>query len=1116
MDENALSDAWKKLVEDADSTGVNPAQTWKTGNRLMDSTRTQIGVADPAATLVANPDANTNVGPSPAMARNQGDLTIRAGAGKQTLALPVIPEKNLEILEEIGRGGMGAVYRAKQTQLRRIVAVKTSHVSPKGDMDFLSEAFITAYLDHPNIAPVHDLAVSDDNQLKLVMKLVSGQSWRDRLAADTCVDELLHSDLFDEHLIILQHVCQAVGFAHSRGIIHCDLKPDNVMLGDFGEVLLMDWGVALDFRDSESITVEDARALHRSAVTSPRGTPVYMPAELTLGAGDTLGPWTDIYLLGAILFELITGRPPHIGRSMAEVLKKSLGGERAELPSGTPEELRRIVEKALHSDVEQRFQSAGELRTALIEFRKHRESHWIAEAGRQTLVDCEKVIKSSPNLDSRLRNEMYADFAESVASFRQAQRLWPDNLLAKNGEFQARRSLAQFALRNGDLALAEANISRFSEDHTDRSRLQSDLSAALELELQEKRNKTWLKKGLVASVVAIVLGSSASAIILVEKNNTLNRQSQIVREQNKTITQKLGIIELTSTKLKSEKNRAIKAEESALNQSRKTYEAYRSLVVEVNDNLQGIMGQGVYDARLKLSQMALKGLSTGNKEGTLQNSGETKNVSAEASLNISQIQANLKQDKEAQESIDRVFSILKGIENDPEADRIRALGYKTLATMAMANKNLEAAKEHALKGLALNDQAKRGANPREFFRQVTAPLLLFLGQIFMEGGDNHRASKYYKDMLQISRQFVKPGTATPNETALVAKAQVKLGVTLRLLSQLKEAEPLFNSAKQKFDTLIAERHLYRDHYHGLINTLCGLSAIEESRGQKKKGMEYTQQAWEIAENLLLIDGNDKQSQICYVLALASHAFALQHNGQFQEAYNLNKRGYKYARHFVETGNKTKKMRRSLATFPMQMGRNLFDKNKHKEALPFLSDAIEVLEQLCKGDSDNTRSLESLILAYNDRAHAYQKTDQPLKAQDNFLRAFALLEKLSKTKRMTARRHRIAVMVGSNTARFLNQAAKHQEALKACKRALGYASNLIKLEPKNARSRRMLSVILYDMGTTCLQMKKYTEAADYFEQAAKNHEFLLKAEPELKREQDIFLKRAAQMRAKAKQ
>lgn len=1110
--ENPLTDVWKKLVEDADSAGTDPTQTWKTEHRSMDSTKTEFGIADPNATLVAN--AHTNVGPSLAIARNQGDLTIRAGAGKKTLALPVIPEKSLELLEEIGRGGMGAVYRAKQTQLRRIVAVKTSHLTPKGDMDFLSEAFITAYLDHPNIAPVHDLAISNDNQLKLVMKLVSGRSWRDRLAADTCTEELLHSDLFDEHLIILQHVCQAIGFAHSRGIIHCDLKPDNVMLGDFGEVLLMDWGVALDFRDPESITVEDARAVHRSAVTSPRGTPVYMPAELSMGTGDSLGPWTDTYQIGAILFELITGRPPHTGKSMAEVLKKSLGGERAKLPSGTPDELRRILDKALHPDIEQRYQSAGELRTALIEFRKHRESHWIAEAGRQTLVDCEKVIEGSANLDSRLRNELYADFAESVASFRQAQQLWSDNRLAKNGEFEARRSLAHFALKNGDLALAEAHISRFSENHPDRSRLQAELSNALALELKEKRNKKWLQRGLLVSVLAIVLGSSASAIVVNQKNNIVLEKNKIVNNKNTIIQEKLAIIGENNKKIKAEKDRALRAEKAALNQSRKTYEAYRSLVVEVNDNLQGLMGKGVYDARLKLSNMAVEGLAAGRDDGSLTNSG-AKTVSAEAWLNISQVQANLKQEEKAQKSLDKVFSILENAKNDPEANRILALGHKTRAKMAKANKNLEAARKSALEGLDIALEHK-GENKREFFFQVTAPLFLFLGEISLQLGDSKKMVDYYKDLLDKSFQIIIPGTSSHSENALLARAESNLGIACRLLSKAKPAEDFLLSAKRRYDQLIKERFLYRDHYHGLIQTLCALSALEESRGQKSKGFDYSCQALEIAENLLFIDGNDKESQTVSALAMSSHAFSLQHNGKFDEAYALNKRGYQYVKRFIKTGNQSKGLRRYLATYSMQMGRNLVDKNKHFEALPFLCEAIKVLEQLVRDDAKNTRTFENLVLAYNDRAHIYQRSNKLGEAQDDFLKAFELLEKLSNTQDMTARRCRIAVMIGSNAARFLNKSKQHEAALRVCRRAVSYALDLIKLEPKNARSRRMLSVVLYDSGTTCLQSGRFKEAAEFFERAAKNHEHLLEAEPELKREQKIFQRRAAEMRAKAKQ
>ena len=143
-----------------------------------------------------------------------------------------------ELLEVIGEGGMGVVYAARQSSIARTVAVKMLKPSAKVGEEqrdkFISEAVVTGELDHPNIVPIYDLGANDDGALFYSMKRVQGTPW----------DKVLHQKTLDENLSILLRVADAVAFAHARGVMHRDLKPENVMLGDYGEVLVMDWGLA--------------------------------------------------------------------------------------------------------------------------------------------------------------------------------------------------------------------------------------------------------------------------------------------------------------------------------------------------------------------------------------------------------------------------------------------------------------------------------------------------------------------------------------------------------------------------------------------------------------------------------------------------------------------------------------------------------------------------------------------------------------------------------------------------------------------------------------------------------------------------------------------------------
>ena len=209
-----------------------------------------------------------------------------------------------EFFEEIGAGGMGNVYRVFQLSLQRDAAIKKvrGKKQPEQKQRFIAEALVTAYLDHPNIVSIYELGECENGELALVMKLVRGSGWRELLATKTLT--------LDDHLRNLLNVCNAVAFAHSKGIVHNDLKLDNIMIGEFGEILVMDWGLAVDIREQTA-----NRAIPKSAINNPIGTPGYMPPELASGRGDLIGEWTDVYLLGTILYEILMKEPLHKGRT---------------------------------------------------------------------------------------------------------------------------------------------------------------------------------------------------------------------------------------------------------------------------------------------------------------------------------------------------------------------------------------------------------------------------------------------------------------------------------------------------------------------------------------------------------------------------------------------------------------------------------------------------------------------------------------------------------------------------------------------------------------------------------------------------------------------------------
>jgi serine/threonine protein kinase/tetratricopeptide (TPR) repeat protein len=276
-------------------------------------------------------------------------------------------------------GGLGKIWVAHDTDLNRDVALKeikpTTAPSPESWRRFLKEAQITGQLEHPNIVPVYELSRrKEDDQPFYTMRFVRGQSLRDAIAefhrrrARKPAERLeLQRQLLEPFI----KVCQAVGYAHSRGVIHRDLKPENVVLGGYGEVVVLDWGLAKivgqpDAEGTETaeprVTLSvEAQATHTQGQI---GTPVYMAPEQVEARPGQVDTRTDVYGLGAILFEILTGSPPAVGTTLSEIFRNIQSGNmpRArELEPTVPRALEAVCGKALEHEPRKRYRRPEDL-----------------------------------------------------------------------------------------------------------------------------------------------------------------------------------------------------------------------------------------------------------------------------------------------------------------------------------------------------------------------------------------------------------------------------------------------------------------------------------------------------------------------------------------------------------------------------------------------------------------------------------------------------------------------------------------------------------------------------------------------------------------------------------
>lgn len=287
--------------------------------------------------------------------------------------LPNSVEQKYEDRGEVGHGGMGTVHRVFDRHLRRETALKL--LKPEVGFKhreiqrFVDEAQITGQLDHPNIVPIHELGQDQNGAHYFTMKLVQGENLENAIAI--AGEHRLEPETLAELLKIFVKVCEAVAFAHSRGVIHRDLKPANIMVGEFGQVYVMDWGIAriLPRKIEHPRRVELARGDGWSELDTPGtivGTPRYMAPEQVQGLHDITDERADIFALGGTLYHILTGHAPYTEQNYFSLLVQVQTCEiqpPQEIPGceRVPPELVRITLKALARKPEDRYTSVVEL-----------------------------------------------------------------------------------------------------------------------------------------------------------------------------------------------------------------------------------------------------------------------------------------------------------------------------------------------------------------------------------------------------------------------------------------------------------------------------------------------------------------------------------------------------------------------------------------------------------------------------------------------------------------------------------------------------------------------------------------------------------------------------------
>jgi len=350
---------------------------------------------------------------------------------------PHASTSGLAIGDVIGEGGMGIVKSALQRSLDRHVAIKTTHpgASAENAERMLREAWVTGWLEHPGVVPVYDIVKDENGAPVVVMRRIQGTTWDVAIKDPGWAEAQGARDLFEQNLRVLVRVCEIVEFAHSKGVLHRDVKPANVMLGSFGEVYLLDWGLALALNDAAAMHLPRAAQIRELA-----GTLAYIPPEMTGIVDAPLDERADVYLLGAVLFEIAVGNPPHHRATMAGAIE-SIAASPPKVPETVPRRIAAMCTRAMQKDTAARYPTVASFRYDVLDYLRSRDSEHLVAAAEQALAELRIACSKK-----EARRRVYDLYGKCRFGFREALRAWPENEAAARGLSAAAEAMIEHEL----------------------------------------------------------------------------------------------------------------------------------------------------------------------------------------------------------------------------------------------------------------------------------------------------------------------------------------------------------------------------------------------------------------------------------------------------------------------------------------------------------------------------------------------------------------------------------------------------------------------------------------------------------------------------------------------
>jgi serine/threonine-protein kinase len=757
-------------------------------------------------------------------------------SGRRAVGAPTTAASRFRILRPHAQGGLGRVYLARDEELRRDVALKQIQgqfaEDPSSRARFLLEAEVTGKLEHPGVVPVYGLGCDADGRPYYAMRFIRGDSLKQAIARFHAMDDP-GRDTGERALGLRQllgrfvAVCNTVAYAHSRGVIHRDLKPDNILLGPYGETLVVDWGLAkLAGRpegagrpEEGALELESAGAADATLPGSPIGTPQYMSPEQASGQLELLGQVSDVYGLGATLYCLLTGRAPFEDRQLATVLHRVRRGEfpppRTVKRTIAPA-LEAICMKAMARDPQDRYASPQALADDL--------EHWMAD---------EPVSAWREPVSARARRWV-ARHRTAVATAAAAVLVAVLGLAAIAAlEDRSRRLLAG---KNQDLTLAHARAER-RVDLALRAIQSFRQAVEGHIDVEKRTDLAPLRR-------ALLLGP-------LEFYGQLKTDLQGSRDASPEARAKLALAQFELAMITAQTD----SQENAMGAYRDALEVLAPLVHDHPEvTTYRVDLASIYGHLGKLQ------FETGDPAGAL---------------------ASLGRSRDLREALARDHPAITKYQDH------LAAAYNSLGLLHLQTGRTAEALAYLERAIAIQEALVREHPAVADHQTALARSSLNLGRLRMEADRPVEALAGYERARGIAERLVRDHPAEAEYRALLALAHRSIGWIQMSSNRLADASASYERARELYEDLVREHPSYTSYRSDLASSLVDLGTVQILTERQAQSLPLFQRAQALLEELVRDRPNDLglQSRLAKVLDNRGIALAeLGRHGEAEEAF----------------------------------------------------------------------------------------------------------------------------------------------------------------------------------------------------------------------------------------